>query len=569
MTLDYEKYATSSNDSHLRDIHPAGSKIDNKEKQPQYVDTAEFEQEYSVSAAEEEVRRNLKPRHISMIALGGTIGTGLFISTGGVIANAGPVSSLLSFLFMTTLAFSITQSLGEMATLIPVSGSFVQFVTRWCSPSLGAANGWNYWFSWAITFALELSIVGQVIQYWTDAVPLAAWISIFLVILTVFNLFPVKYYGEVEFWVASIKVVAVAGWILYAFIMVCGAGKTGPVGFRYWRNPGPWGPGILVEGNIHTAQFLGWLSSLISAAFTFQGTELVGISAGESHNPRKAVPAAIRKVLYRILIFYVLCILFLGLLVPYDDPKLTNGGYTSTSPFIVAMINSGTKILPDIFNAVILATIISAGNSNVYSGSRILYGLAQSGVAPKFFTKLNRGGVPYISVLFTAAFGALGYLACSETGNQAFNWLLNITATAGLIAWGWIAYTHIRFMNILKSRNISRDSLPFKAMFMPFNAYYACIAIFILVFIQGFSVFWDVTASGFFTAYISVILFVVTWVFFHFLFNGFGKKAWSWSSFLIPLDECDIDTGVREIDEMEFEDNEPKNLWQKFWEFMA
>ncbi|EGW30328.1 arginine, lysine, histidine permease Can1p [Spathaspora passalidarum NRRL Y-27907] len=351
--------------------------------------------------------------------------------------------------------------------------------------------------------------------------------------------------------------------------MVCGAGKTGPVGFRYWRNPGPWGPGILVKGNKNTAQFLGWLSSLINAAFTFQGTELVGVSAGETANPRKSVPSAIRKVLFRILIFYVLCILFLGLLVPYNDDKLEGGGYTKTSPFIIAMNNSGTKILPDIFNAVILTTIISAANSNIYCGSRILYGLAQSGVAPKFFTITNKGGVPYYAVVFTSAFGALGYLAVSDEGNKAFDWLLNISACAGLIAWGWISFTHIRFMNILRSRNISRDSLPFKAKFMPWSAYYATVTIFIITFVQGFSVFWDFNAAGFFTGYVSLILFVALWIFFHVLFNGVGKSSWKWRNVFIPLDECDIDSGVREIEELEYEEEEPKNLWQKFWAAVA
>lgn len=535
----------------------------NIEKEIDYID------EVSSTTEQGEVVRALKARHISMIAIGGTIGTGLFISTGNTLSSAGPVSALISFLFMTSLVFSVTQSLGEMATLIPVTGSFAQFVTRWCSPALGAANGWNYWFSWAITFALELSVIGQIVEYWTFAVPLAAWISIFLVLLTAANMFPVKFYGEFEFWIAMIKVIAVAGWILYAFIMVCGAGKTGPVGFRYWRNPGPWGPGLYVK-NVNTGRFLGWLSSLISAAFTFQGCELVGISAGESRNPSKTVPSAIRKVLFRILIFYVLCMLFIGLLVPFNDDRLDGSGGPASSPFIIAMQNSGTKVLPDIFNAVILVTIISAGNSNVYCGSRILYGLAQSGVAPKFFLRTTKGGVPFVAVLFTAAFGALGYLAVSADGNKAFNWLLNITATSGLIAWGWISFTHLKFMKILKLRNISRDSLPFKAKFMPYNAWYATITIFILVFIQGYSAFFDFSAEKFFVAYISVILFVVCFIGFHFYFNGFGAKAWDWGRLLTPVDECDIDTGVREIDEDQWEEDEvPTSIWGKFWDWVS
>ncbi|CAK9440200.1 uncharacterized protein LODBEIA_P43000 [Lodderomyces beijingensis] len=513
-----------------------------------------------------EVQRGLKARHVALLTIGGTIGTGLFISTGRMLADSGPVLSLISFAFMTTISLSVTQSLGEMATLIPLSGSFAQFVTRWVSRSLGAANGYMYWFSWAITYALELSIVGQVVEFWTDAVPLAAWISIFFVIIPIFNYFPVKYYGEVEFWIASIKVVAIVGWLIYALCMVCGAGEQGPVGFRYWRNGYAWGPGILVQDKA-TSRFLAWVSSLINSAFTFQGTELIGVTCGECTNPRKTVPKAIRSILLRILVFYVLCMFFMGLLVPYNDPKLSDGNYTSTSPFIVAMQNSGTKVLPHIFNAVILTTIISAANSNVYTGSRILYGLAEAGVAPKFFMKVNRGGVPYISVTITAAFGALGYLAVSEGGANAFNWLLNITATAGLICWGFISVSHIRFMQVLKKRGISRDSLPYKAMFMPYAAYYACFFIFLITLIQGFSAFFGFDVSAFFTAYVSLILFVVLWIGFQLLFHGFSLK---WSDYLVPLDDCDIDTGVREIDELDYEEEEkPKSLWGKILDFVS
>ena len=515
--------------------------------------------------SENHVKRDLKARHVSMIAIGGTIGTGLFISTGSLIHNTGPVMSLISFLFVTTICFSVTQSLGEMATYIPISGSFAQFVTRWVSKSCGAANGWLYGWSWAITFALELSIIGQVIQFWTDKVPLAAWISIFFVILTIANLFPVKYYGEIEFWMASIKVVAVFGWIIYAFIMVCGAGKTGPVGFRYWRNGYAWGDGMLVENN--GKYVIAFINGLINSVFTFQGTELVAVTAGEA-SPR-ALKSAIKKVMFRILVFYVLCILFIGLLVPYNDPKLTqDGGFTRNSPFIIAIENSGTKVLPDIFNAVIVATIISAGNSNVYAASRIFYGLAESGVAPKFFLK-TKAGVPYVSVLFSAAFGALGYLVVSNDGTVVFDWLLNISATCGMVAWGFISVSHIRFMQVLKSRGISRDTLPFKAVFMPYSAYYAAITVFTVALIQGFTVFWDFNATDFFTAYISLILFVVAWIGFHFFFFGIGKNSFKWSNVLIPLDECDIDTGVRDINDAEFDVAPPKNLWQKFWNMIS
>lgn len=537
------------------------------DKSVDYVNDADSNEELLGDVDQYEVKRDLKARHISMIALGGTIGTGLFISSGSAL-SAGPVLALISYLFITSLAYFVTQSLGEMATLIPVSGSFTQFITRWCSPALGAANGWNYWFSWAITFALELSVIGQIIERWTTAVPNAGWISIFFVLLTASNMFPVKYYGEIEFWVASIKIIAVVGWLIYAFIMVVGGGQTGPVGFRYWRNPGPWGDGADLVSNKNTDRLLAWVTTLISAAFTFQGVELTGLSCGESKNPRKTVPSAIRKVIYRIIIFYILSMFFMGLLIPYNDEKLgSDSSYTAASPFIVAMQNSGTKVLPDIFNAVILLAIISAGNSNIYCGSRVLYGLAQAKVAPKIFTRTTPKGVPYVAVLFTAAFGALGYLSVSNGASVAFDWLLNITAVSGLIAWVNITFCHIRFMNILRSRNISRDTLPFKAAGMPFGAYYATILGGILCFVQGFEVFFSFNASDFFTAYVSLIFFVVSWIVAHFYFNG--RNSFTWRSLLLPLDECDIDSGVREVDDSLWEDDRPKTKWQKVWSVLS
>lgn len=550
-------------------------------KEEDFINDNEALEEIYPNSERNEVKRSLQARHISMIALGGTIGTGLFISTKGPIST-GPGLALIAYLFITTLAYSVTQSLGEMATHIPCSGSFTQFAARFCSPALGAANGWNYWFSWAITFALEVSVVGQVIEYWSSTVPLAVWISIFWVVITILNMFPVRFYGEIEFWIAGIKILAVMGWLIYALCMVCGAGDQGPIGFRYWRNPGAWGNGTVngsapwegVVTNLNTERFLAWLSSLISALFTFAGVELVGISCGESANPRKTVPSAIKKVIWRIIIFYVLSIFFMGLLVPYNDPALNpdtdpTASLAASSPFIIAIQNCGTKYLASIFNAVILMAVVSAANSNVYSGSRILYGLAEAGVAPKIFLRATKSGIPYVAVLSTAIFGSLGYMALSQGGATVFNWLLNITAVSGLIAWVNISFSHIRFMHALKYNNMTRDDLPFKAFAMPFQAYYAFILGFCLVFVQGFSCFYGLTASGFFTAYISVILFLFTWLVAHFYYNGF-KKSFTLRSFLIPLDEIDVITGSRDLDNVVWEEpDQKKSFFSKFYSILS
>ncbi|AJT18761.1 Alp1p [Saccharomyces cerevisiae YJM1304] len=509
-----------------------------------------------------EVKRKLKQRHIGMIALGGTIGTGLIIGIGPPLAHAGPVGALISYLFMGTVIYSVTQSLGEMATFIPVTSSFSVFAQRFLSPALGATNGYMYWLSWCFTFALELSVLGKVIQYWTEAVPLAAWIVIFWCLLTSMNMFPVKYYGEFEFCIASIKVIALLGFIIFSFCVVCGAGQSdGPIGFRYWRNPGAWGPGI-ISSDKNEGRFLGWVSSLINAAFTYQGTELVGITAGEAANPRKALPRAIKKVVVRILVFYILSLFFIGLLVPYNDPKLDSDGiFVSSSPFMISIENSGTKVLPDIFNAVVLITILSAGNSNVYIGSRVLYSLSKNSLAPRFLSNVTRGGVPYFSVLSTSVFGFLAFLEVSAGSGKAFNWLLNITGVAGFFAWLLISFSHIRFMQAIRKRGISRDDLPYKAQMMPFLAYYASFFIALIVLIQGFTAFAPTFQPiDFVAAYISIFLFLAIWLSF---------QVWFKCRLLWKLQDIDIDSDRRQIEELVWIEPECRTRWQRVWDVLS
>lgn len=457
---------------------------------------------------------------------------------------------------MASVVYSLALSVGEMAAYIPITGSFSVFCTRFVSPAFGASIGWMYWFCWAIAGAVELSIVGRVIEFWTHAVPNAAWIAISFVLLTTLNFFPVKVYGELEFWSASIKIVAAVGWLIYALCMVCGVNNDrGAVGFRYWHNPGPWGPGILVQ-NMNTARFLGWLSALINAAFTYEGTELVGVTAGESANPRKAVPRAINRVFFRILIFYIGSIFFMGLLVPYDDPALNStASYISSSPFVIAILNSGTPILAHIFNAVILTTILSTGNANIYVGSRLLYALGSSGTAPKIFTRTSSFGVPYVGVIFTSLFGLLGFLSVSSSAMVVFEWLVNLSTVAGLLAWIGISVSHLRFMDALEYHGLDRNDLPYKAKGGRVYVWYALVCLIFITIVQGFTSFWEFTASKFLTAYISLFIWIFLWLFFQFVFyRGELYK---------PVQDIDIfsDSTGPGID---LEEEKEMTKWEKF-----
>jgi amino acid transporter len=504
------------------------------------------------------LKRKLKSRHLQMIAIGGTIGTGLFIGSGGAIAKSGPAGALIAYLFVGTIIYSVITSLGEMATYIPISGAFTAYATRFIDPSLGFSMGWIYWFSWAMTYALELTATGLIIQYWNPNLSIGIFIGVFWFFITSINMLPVSFYGEFEFWLSTVKVLTVIGFLFFAICVDAGVGVNGYLGFHTWKDPGAFADYLLEAGPL--AKFVGFWAVLIQAGFSYQGTELVGIAAGEAENPRKNVPAAIKKTFYRILFFFVFTIFFIGLLVPYTDPDLlSNASDATASPFVIAAKRAGVKVLPGLINAILLFVVLSAANSNVYSGSRILVGLANDGSAPTFFKRTSSKGVPYVAVAFTAAFGFLAFLNLSQNGGQVFNWLLNITAVAGFITWACINGCHIAFMRALAARNISRDTLPYKAMWQPFFAWYGMFFNILIIITQGFTAFIPWNTTNFFIAYVSVMLFIVMYV---------GHKVIMKTGFVGSL-EADIDTGCINHDETTWSIEVPTTVWGKFWAWLS
>ncbi|GLI79076.1 lysine permease [Penicillium ochrochloron] len=511
-----------------------------------------------------DLKRKLKSRHLQMIAIGGTIGTGLFIGSGTAIANAGPVGALIAYIFVGTIVYSVMTALGEIATYIPIPGAFTSYAARLIDPSLGFSMGWIYWFSWASTFALELTATGLIIQFWDETISIAIFIAIFWVMIIAFNMMPVGFYGEMEFWFSSVKIITVIGFMIFAICMNAGVGKEGYIGFRYWVHPGPFVP-YLIEGDDSLAKFVGFWSCLIQAGFSYQGTELVGIAAGETENPRKTVPSAIRKTFFRIVFFFIFTIFFIGIVVPSDDENLVNNSGASASnanasPFVIAARRAGVNALPDIINAVLLTVVLSAANSNVYSGSRIIVGLAQEGFAPRFFKRTTKGGVPYYAVGFTALFGLLGFLNVSNSGATVFTWLLQISGVAGFITWASLNGCHLAFMRALKARNISRDVLPYKAIWQPWFSWYGLFFNCLIIITQGFTSFiGGFQVKNFFINYLSLILFVVLYV---------GHKVIYRSAFVKPI-EADLDTGRTSPESENWETVEPTTWYGKAWRWIS
>ncbi|OAQ69947.1 arginine permease [Pochonia chlamydosporia 170] len=488
-----------------------------------------------VEAGQTGLTRSLQGRHLQFIAIGATFGTGLFLGTGGALAKAGPASLLIGFVFIGLVVYSVMVALGEMAAYMPVAGAFTVYASRFVDPTLGFAMGWIYWFSWSITFGLELTAAGLIIQYWTEAVSIGVWIAIFWVIFTGVNFFPVRYFGEMEMWFSSIKVVTVIGFIIFGICINAGAGQQGYIGFRYWTYPGAFAE-YVVSGA--AGKFVGFWSVLITAGFSYQGSELVGIGAGETENPRKAIPQAIRWTFWGNFILFVGTVFFIGINIPYDNADLQSTAQNaSASPLVIVAKLAGVQVLPDIINAVLLTAVLSAASSDVYSSTRILYALADEGLAPAVFKKTNRFGTPYWSVAFCSLLGLLAFLNLSQSGATVFNWLLNITAVAGFIVWALINVCHLRFMKVLSLRGQPRSSLPYVAPFQPYLSWFGLFFNILILLTSGFTVFIEWNTSDFFVSYVSILLFIVLYI---------GHKV-VFRTKMVKMENIDLTMGRTEI----------------------
>ncbi|KAH7081630.1 amino acid permease/ SLC12A domain-containing protein [Paraphoma chrysanthemicola] len=510
--------------------------------------------EKQTAAPEEGLQRNLSSRHLQFVAIGGTVGTGVFIASGGSIATAGPAGALLAYVFVGTLVYAVMNSLAEMATYLPISGAFTQYAARFVDPSLGFSMGWIYWFSWSITYALELTAAGLIVQWWNADLSIGIFITIFWIPITAVNFLPVDVFGEFEFWFASIKVVALLGFWIFAIIMnTGGVGEQGYIGFKYWNEPGAFAP-YLAEGPV--AKFVGFWAVLIQAGFAYQGTELCAIGAGESANPRKTMPQAIRRTFWSIFSLFVFTIFFIGILVPYNNEQIAVGDTNAgSSPLVIAIQLAGVSALPDIMNAILLTVVLSAASSNVYSGSRILVGLAEEHCGPQFLKRTTKRGVPYYATAVTAAMGLLAYMNLSSNGGEAFNWLLNIISVAGFIAWSCICICHVAFIRALKAQNMDRDTLPFKSWGGKGLAIYGLTFCSIITITQGFTAFVPWSVEDFFISYISLILFVVLYV---------GHKIVTRSKFIDPA-KADLLSGKFEEEVSETWEESSRSGWKKLF----
>ncbi|KAK7058012.1 hypothetical protein R3P38DRAFT_3253044 [Favolaschia claudopus] len=490
-----------------------------------------------LGSAQNKTVRGMKSRHLTFIAIGGTIGTGLFLSIGSSVATAGPAGALISYALVGLFVFGVVMTLGEMSSLIPVSGAFSTFGDRFVSPWLGATLGWNYYLQWALSIPSELVAASVILSFWTDKLQSWEWSLIIIVPVFAFNLLPVRFYGEAEFYLAAIKVLLVLLFIIVGLIYDWG----GVVGHP--------GPGLSnIRDGAFTGGFAGTAQSFTFAFFSFGGVELVALAAGESAQPHKSVPRAIKATFFRIVVFYLLTCLVIGLCINHADDTLFeayDNSDVAASPITIVFQRAGFGAAVHLVNAVLLTAVLSATNSCFYASSRMLLSLAREGKAPRIFGMVTRRGVPVPALLLTLAFSCLTFLATIWGEGVAFTWFINLTGVSALFTWISIACIHLRFRRAFLAQQRPLSDLPFRAPFAPVLAISAITLGLLMFAAQG----WAATTYGdtgkalakdVLGVYIGVVLFFGIGIGFavHHTITKPGVPL------LVPLLECDFETGA-------------------------
>ena len=412
---------------------------------------------------------------------------------------------------------------------------------------------------------IEVTVAALVIDYWSNSVPTVVWITVLFIPMILVNLFPVHIYGEAEFIFGAIKLTTIIGLIIMMFVIDLGGTPKGDrIGFRYWITPGSMRE-YLKTGSL--GRFLAFWKVFIQATFSYGGSEMVVIAAGETEAPRRNIPKAVRRVFWRILIFYVVAIFLVGMCVSSEDPRLLNAidkgqPGVAQSPFVIAIQNGGIKGLPSVINAVVLTSAWSAGNAFFYASTRVLYAAALDGKAPKIL-RFEKFGVPYGCVIFTSAIGCLVYLNVSNSSSDVFFWISNLSAVSTLIVWASICLTYIRFNAGLKHNGISRDTLPYKAPFQPFLAYFSICFNLIVALFNGFDCFFPgrFSAKTFIPPYIDIPIFACLFL---------GYKFIKGTKF-VQVSEMDLWSGKAEIDRQEplWPERVPRNFLERIWFWIA
>ncbi|KKF93517.1 putative proline-specific permease put4 [Ceratocystis platani] len=489
-----------------------------------------------------ETKRGLSPRHVQLMAIGGSIGTGLFVGIGGVLIKAGPLSLVLGYIFWSVLfVWPSYLCVAEMAAYLPVKGSIFELAARFVDPALGFAIGWTYFYASVMLVCVEYSAVATIMGYWDSEINPGVWIAISMVICILLNVIAVKWYGEAEFIMASTKIIMLIGLLFVTFITMVGGNPRGDAyGFRAWKETS-------VMQSYHSdgaeGRFLGWWKVVIYAGFTVAGPDMIALAMGEIQNPRRTIPRVAQLIFYRLLFFYVIGVFAVGIICSSRDPTLmaaVDGSLpgAAASPWVIGIVNLGISGLPHVVNAGILLSGLSCGNAYLYSASRTLYGLARDGQAPRFLLKCNSAGVPLYCVGIVSLLTTITFLVCSNSAITVFYWFVDLTTTGLIATYLGMVIVFVGWSRARKAQGLADSDLPYVAPYTPYITYVSLLIGTLAIVFVGFDKFkpWD--TQGFITSYFCVP---------YSLLLFFGWKYYKKTSLVTPED-ADLVSGKAEID---------------------
>ncbi|KAL4807514.1 amino acid permease/ SLC12A domain-containing protein [Aspergillus unguis] len=522
-----------------------------------------------------QTKRGLSSRHIQLMSIGGSIGTGLFVGIGEYMRDCGPLSVVLGYLLYGLLfVWPCYLCVGEMTAYLPIKGSIFELAARYVDPAFSFAMGWVYFYACVMLVCVEYSAVATVMQYWTTSVNPAAWIAMAMAVCIILNIVAVEWYGESEFIMASTKVLLIIGLILLTFItMVGGNPKHDVYGFRHWTD------GVMYEyyTSGDTGRFLGLFNMMIYAAFSLAGPDMPALAAGEIQNPRYNIPRVVKMIFWRIVGFYVIGTFAVTILCDSHDRRLisaidNSSAGSAASPWVIGIQNLNITGLPDLINVLILLSGWSCGNAYVYASSRTLYSLAKDGQAPKFLLKCTKSGVPIYCVLLVSLITCITFMVADNSAVEVFYWFIDLTTSGLILTYTCMIVVFIFWYRALKAQGIDRHSaLPWAAPLMPYWAYLAFVIGSAVTLFNGFAVFAPWSTQGFITSYFAIGFFAVMFAFW---------KVWWRTSFVKPH-LADLVSGKEEIDaecriweDGGFEErrkaelakmNWLKRAWEKMW----
>ncbi|KAJ6027818.1 hypothetical protein N7499_001278 [Penicillium canescens] len=490
------------------------------EPTPDATDDATIGTVSSITAGSQALHRKLRGKEVQLFAIGGAIGTSLYVQMGSALPKGGPAGLFIAFILWGMVMWAVNECFAEMVTYLPVPSPFIRFGSEWVDGALGFAMAWNFFLNMAFLVPFEMVAMNIMITFWTDKVPVEAIIVAMIVLYALLNAISVQYFGISEFYLSIFKVVLMIGLFCFTFITMLGGNPLHDrYGFRYWDNPGAF-VDHLVPGR--TGRFLGVLSCVYQATFSICGPEYISMVAAEAENPRKILPPAYRSFVWRILVFFVGSALCMGIVIPYNDSTLlsilggdiSGSGTGAASPYVIAMERLKIHGLPHLVNALIMTSIFSAGNGLLFSATRTLHGMSLEGHAPRFFSWCTKSGVPLWALLFSLSFCLLAFLQVNSSSAEVMTYLVDLVTCCQLINYGFTALTYRHFYSALAKQGISRDSLPYKGRFQPYTSYLAMGGTSFMVLAGGYDLFmkdgWDV--MWFFLDYGMIGFFIIAFL---------------------------------------------------------